>query len=295
MPTATSRPRVILDTDTYNEVDDQFALAHLLLSPDQVELEAVHAAPFLNPKSTGPADGMERSFQEIHHVLNLIEPQQTPCVCRGSNAFLPGPKTPVESEAAHDLVERAMKPGTGKLYVAGIAAATNIASAILIEPKIIDRIVVVWLGGHASYWHTTKEFNLKQDIHAARILFEAGMPLIRLPCNPVASHIITSVAELREQLAPFSKLGAYLTEIVHNYAGNPPGWSKVIWDIAVSAWVINSAWVTTMEVPSPILLDKMTWGPQDGERKRHAIQEALSVDRNAIFADFFAKAKKAGQ
>jgi len=40
--------RVVLDTDTYNEVDDQFALAHLLLAPELVRLEAVYAAPFFN-------------------------------------------------------------------------------------------------------------------------------------------------------------------------------------------------------------------------------------------------------
>ena len=58
MPETKARRRVVLDTDTYNEVDDQFALAHLLLSPDEVEIEAVYAAPFFNDRSSGPADGM---------------------------------------------------------------------------------------------------------------------------------------------------------------------------------------------------------------------------------------------
>lgn len=294
MSSTVSRRRVVLDTDTFNEVDDQFALAHLLLSPGQVQLEAVHAAPFLNSRSSGPADGMEKSYQEIHRVLELVRPKESPRVCRGAVSFMTGPGRPVESEAVADLVERALAPGEGRLYVAGIAAATNIASAILIEPKIVERIVVVWLGGHASYWPTALEFNLKQDIHAARVLFESGVPLVHLPCHPVASHLVTSVAELREQMAPFSKLGEYLTEIVHGYAGNPPGWSKVIWDIAASAWVLNPEWISTREIPSPVLLDDMTWAASPSE-KRHHIQEALTVNRNAIFADIFAKAKTVGK
>ena len=49
---------MVLDTDTYNEIDDQFALVYSLISPQQLDLEAVYAAPFHNQRSTSPADGM---------------------------------------------------------------------------------------------------------------------------------------------------------------------------------------------------------------------------------------------
>ena len=55
---------VVLDTDTYNEVDDQFALSYLLASQEQLSLKALYAAPFFNENSTGPADGMEKSYAE---------------------------------------------------------------------------------------------------------------------------------------------------------------------------------------------------------------------------------------
>jgi len=38
--------RMILDTDTANEIDDQFALAWALLSPDQIKLEGITTEPF---------------------------------------------------------------------------------------------------------------------------------------------------------------------------------------------------------------------------------------------------------
>jgi hypothetical protein len=38
--------RMVLDTDTYNEVDDQFALSYALMSPEKLDVEAVYAAPF---------------------------------------------------------------------------------------------------------------------------------------------------------------------------------------------------------------------------------------------------------
>ena len=41
----------VLDTDAYNEVDDQYAIAYMLRSPERVNLKAIYAAPFSNPKA----------------------------------------------------------------------------------------------------------------------------------------------------------------------------------------------------------------------------------------------------
>jgi purine nucleosidase len=252
----TSR-RVVLDTDTFNEVDDQFALAHLLLS--DVRLEAVYAAPFHNSRSTGPEDGMEQSYAEIHRVFDLVGRTPVPPAFRGSRQFLTAPGQPVESEAVHDLIERAMASGSEKLHVAAIAAATNIASALLIEPRIAEKIVVVWLGGHAPFSSDAREFNLQQDLHAARVLLDSPVPLVLLPCYPVCSHLKTTVPELEALLAPRSRLGAYLTRIVREHGPGTPAWSKVIWDIAASAWMVNPEWVQTLKIPSPVLRDDITW------------------------------------
>ena len=36
----------VLDTDTYNEIDDQFAIGYMLRSEDKINLKAIYAAPF---------------------------------------------------------------------------------------------------------------------------------------------------------------------------------------------------------------------------------------------------------
>jgi len=286
------RRRVVLDTDTYNEVDDQFALAHLLLSPDELEIEAVYAAPFFNDRSNSPADGMEKSYDEIARLIDLVGGPRPP-IFRGSTSYLPGPDLPVESAAAADLVERAMAMKKGeRIYVAGIAVATNLASALLLEPKIADRITFIWLGGHGPHWPDTREFNLQQDLHAARVLLNSPVPLILLPCFPVTSHLIVTVPELEKHLEPQSKLGAYLTEIVRHYGDNSPGWSKVIWDISASAWLVNPSWIFTSEEPSPLLRDDITWGDRTGRRP---VQIAHGLDRDAIFKDFYTKAASVGK
>ena len=45
---------VVLDTDTYNEIDDQFALSYMVKSDDKLNVKAIYAAPFFNEKSVSP-------------------------------------------------------------------------------------------------------------------------------------------------------------------------------------------------------------------------------------------------
>ncbi len=281
------RVRAVLDTDTYNEVDDQFALAYALCSPEAMELEAVYAAPFFNERARDPGDGMEKSHDEILNVFSLMGRCAQGRVFRGSTGYLAGAAEPRESEAAADLVRRAMTMAEGDLlYVMAIGAITNVASALLIEPAIRDRIVVVWLGGHSPQWPHTREFNLKQDLHAARVVFDSGVPLVRIPCLGVASHLITTVAELRAAFPGASGIGAYLTTIVRDYVGEAPGCSKVIWDIAAVAWLVQPAWVPSTLMPSPCVTDELIWAPAAG---RHAIRCATHVYRDPVFGDLFTK------
>lgn len=99
----------VLDTDTYNEIDDQYALAYMINSDEKINLKAVYATPFTNCKSDGPADGMEKSYEEILHILRLMNREDLKeRVFRGSREYLPDEKTPVVSEAAKNLADRAM-------------------------------------------------------------------------------------------------------------------------------------------------------------------------------------------
>jgi len=278
--------RMVLDTDTYNEIDDQFAVVHALLSPEQLDVEALHAAPFFNSRSIGPADGMEKSYQEILRLLDKLNISPDEFVFRGSTGYLPNWENPHRSEAATDLVERAMTADESPLYVVAIGAITNVASAILIEPEIIGRIVVVWLGGHSQHWPHTREFNLMQDLNASRLIFDCGVPLVRVPCQGVASHLLTTVAEMERYVQGQGAIGDYLVEIFKAYHVDHYAWSKVLWDISAIGYLINASWVPTEVVHSPILTDQLTWS---FDNSRHFILSATFVNRDAIFRDLFAK------
>lgn len=278
--------RMVLDTDTYNEVDDQFALAHALLSPERLDVEAIYAAPFHNNRSSDPNDGMMRSYEEILRLLKMLNHSPDGWVFKGSTRYFE-PNNPEDSETVQDLIERAMaSPDDGPLYVVAIAAITNIANAIAIEPRIIEKIVVVWLGGNALHWAHTKEFNLKQDVAGAQLLFDCGVPIVLIPCEGVTTHLQTTVHELEHYLRGKNELCDYLIDIVASYEGNPYGWSKVIWDVATIAYLLSETWVKTHLVPTPILTDQVTWS-QDSSR--HLIRYAHYLHRDKIFADLFSK------
>ncbi|MDD4797694.1 MAG: nucleoside hydrolase [Eubacteriales bacterium] len=282
---------MVLDTDTYNEVDDQFALAYAALSPN-LNLQAVYAAPYLNDRSTSPADGMERSYQEILHILSLLENcENPPQVFRGSQSFMSAADKPVASPAMDDLIARALaRPDDDPLYVAAIGCPVNVSSAIVACPAILDKIVVVWLGGNARYWPHSREFNLYQDVHASRVLFDSGVPLVVLPCQGVVTHLATSVQELDHYLGDAGGLGQYLTEIVDAYTLTHQEIttvrSKVIWDVAVIAYLVNPQWVPTNLYHAPYLQDDCRLSFDDA---RHFMREAWTLDRDAIYSDLFQK------
>lgn len=276
----------ILDTDTFNEVDDQFALAYMLFSPEKFNLRAVTAAPFFNDRSSGPADGMEKSYEEIQRILKLANHDSANFVYRGSTNYLPNHTTPVESESARRIVELAREAkAKGKvLYILGIAALTNIASALLMAPEIIDSVVVVWLGGHPHSWPKKQdEFNYKQDIPAVQVLFDSGVPLVQIPCCTIAELLMISLPELEVRCKNLSPLGEFLYNRVAEYMNHTLN-SKVIWDIsAVAYFMVPEAFGGIIET-APAVNDDGSLRPESG---RHLMKTIYHIDRNKVYNDLF--------
>ncbi len=247
---------VVLDTDAYNEIDDQFAIAYALRSKDRMCLRALYAAPFFNLHSKGPEDGMEKSYDEIKNLLHLAK-EEVP-VYKGAKMYLTDEKTPVVSDAAQNLVERAQAYSSDHpLYVVAIGAITNVASALLIDNSISDKIVVVWLGGHAIEWHDTHEFNMQQDVAAARVVFLSGAPLVMLPCMGVVSAFSTTEPELAYWLKGKNELCDYLVKHTVDEANayaKGKVWSRVIWDVTAVGWLFNqnNAFMLDKLIPTPI-------------------------------------------
>ncbi|MBS1370310.1 MAG: nucleoside hydrolase [Lentisphaeria bacterium] len=279
---------VILDTDTYNEIDDQFALVYALLTPERVNLRGVTAAPFLNSRSASPADGMEKSYREIVRIIGLMGFAGRVPAYRGAVSFLPDRRTPVRSEAADFIIAEAERArGRGeKLFVVAIGAITNVASALLTAPEIAADLVVVWLGGHDYSQAVNHEFNLYEDVPAAQAVIDSEASYVRIPCNHVASALTNSVGELGRELADCGGPGRYLCTIFKEYVEEHKSVNKVIWDISAVSYLTSPQSTEWEVVPREKLGDDCSWGVSGDGRK---MLIARKIDREALFRDIYTR------
>jgi inosine-uridine nucleoside N-ribohydrolase len=185
------------------------------------------------------------------------------------------------------LIARARSGSVDRpLYVIAIGAISNVASALIKAPDIADRMVVVWLGGHALQWPHVVEFNLKQDVGGAQVLFDSGVPVVLIPCMGVTSHLHSTVPEIEKYVEVHGEIGKFLAMRYKGYSDDHVGWSKPIWDMAAVAWLLDAAWTPSVIVSTPILTDQITWS---FDASRHAMRYVTFVDRDPILKDFFHK------
>lgn len=287
---------VVLDTDAYNEIDDQFAISYMLRSDDKLNVKAIYAAPFYNTNSSSPEDGMVKSYDEILKILELADRTDlSDSVYYGSTHYLENEQTPVISDAAKHLAALAKNYSPEKpLYVIAIAAITNVASAILLDKTIAENIVIVWLTGTSRECPSAKEFNLMQDIAGARVVFSCGAPIVQLPCAGVVSAFTTTGPELNFWLTGKNKLSDYLSKntikAAEEYAAGKP-WSRPIWDVTAVAWLLNenNRFMGSKVVKIRLPEYDDTYSKEESEQ---LMRYVYIIERDTLMKDLFDKLTK---
>lgn len=204
------RRRLIVDTDAKNEADDQYAIVHALLSPT-LDIRGLIAAHFGTRRSER---SMLDSRDEIDLLLGLMGRDDV-TVANGSVAAIPDEHSPADSDGVRLIIaESKLATAEEPLYVAFLGPLTDMASAILLDPDLVRRpVIVIWIGGpgYDGILHDGRgpEFNLSNDIAAANVVFDSGIALWQVP-NNVYSQVNVGYAELDARVAPCGALGAYL-------------------------------------------------------------------------------------
>ena len=214
IPPKHERIRVLIDTDTKNEIDDQYAIALALASPDRFEIEGFVGANFDNDH--GGPDGIQKSVDEINLVLDKAGMSGKWPVLRGSHPMRYQFESS-ESEGVDFIVDRAMaSTPEDPLWIVGLGSATDIASAYLKEPGIVERIVVFW--HFRTRWpEKCWNFNVFGDVRAARLVFHSPLPFVLFDTG---TYLRVSMEETEKHLRPFGALGEYL----HEYRKANPYW-----------------------------------------------------------------------
>jgi purine nucleosidase len=277
--------RIIIDTDAACERDDQHAIAFALLSPEHFAIEGFTSV------HNGPGTS-EQSFLEIHNIIGLAGANGIP-VIMGADKPLPDSKTPVSSAAVKFIIERSKEVGEGELVVLGIGAATNLASAVLLDPSIAGRVTFAWLGGVDWPGGDGNEHNMMQDLAAARVLFSSGVKLLYIPCGN--NMLFQTKHHSNRALRGQGPLGDYLNLLMMTN-----GWQMDepfnIADLTAVAALAHPEMCNWIDSPAPSLDER---GNFDFSSTFGSIKVATGLHENVfgapvpIWDEFYAKMEEA--
>lgn len=294
--------RVILDTDANNEVDDQHAIAYLLLSGNVFDVDGITV------NATRFGGDIEAHAAEAERVVKLCGLFPGIPVYRGANGSFEKIKGMVNEpgfdgvEAVNYIIEEARRQAPRTLVLLSIGKLTNIALALKKAPSIAGNVRIVWLG---SNYPEPGEYNLQNDPPALNYILGLDVPLefavvrygrpsgtdaVRVTLDEIERNMRGVGPRIRQPVSgrhggQFSTFGDYSIDLFQHIRldGEPP--SRALYDMAAVAIVKNPAWATRSEIPAPVLKGGI-WRERPDNPRRIVIWEHF--DRAAILADFFA-------
>lgn len=285
---AQERIPVVLSTDVGNEIDDQWAIVYLLTQPrfDVKGLMSAHA-PTLVPPAGHTSYRILRSVVEEH--LNM---RAHPPLVEGASDPLVDARTPASSPAV-DFLLKVSKDYSEirRLNVLTIGAVTDVASAILRDPAIVNRIRVIDMG-FQNWPAGGAEFNIANDVKGMQVVLASGVPLVVGSGDVCKKDLSLSLDQARTMVAGRGPIGEWLWDefqawyyrFVKPIRKNDFSKPWVIWDTITLAYLLDLT--TSVEYDRPMLRDDMQLEHPATQRK---ITWITSVDSKRMWADFLAR------
>ena len=304
-PRVRPRARVIIDNDYSGDPDDLIQTAHHLLSPS-VEIPLFVASHLSAGDPWDPSEQQAANAEaELRKLLAVMGVEERYAICRGAEKALVARDRPHDIPATRAIIAEAMRDSDLPLFYAAGAGLTDLASALLIEPAIANRLTLVWIGG-PEYADLAPpppgakgpEYNLRIDIGAAQAVFASGIAIWQVPRNVYRQQLM-SYAELITSVGPHGALGRHLQQAIERVMdrtgriGMPIGEAYAMGDSPlVTLTALQSAFEADPSSsfyqlrPRPSINDDGSYGPvTDGP----PIRVYTQVDTRLTFSDFFAK------
>lgn len=276
LPAARSRP-VVLTTDCGCEVDDQFAIAYLMKSPD-VDLKGIVTthAPGLKPPAS-------ETTAECARQMAKLAGSRVP-VFAGSPVALPKRPAPLMNEGVQFILDIARGYSKdNRLALLSIGAATDVASALLADPALVNRIEVIAMA-FTSWPDGAKEYNVQNDVAAWQVILDSNVPLTIGSGAVTRKYLLFDAPTVRAMTEGSGEIGEYLYKLFADWVkkehGEGPGrW--ILWDVVTPAYLFGLAKAT--EVKRPILNDNLTFTHTPTSRTIRWIE---TIDRDKVISQF---------
>lgn len=305
-PVGPARARVIIDNDFSGDPDDLYQLVHHLLSPN-VDIRLVVASHLRDgdPFDKGPntADNAALVVRDVFARMGLTS---TDVIVTGSNEPLVDRATPQPAPAVDAIIAEALRDDDSPLFYVAGGGLTDLASAYLLEPRIAERLQVVWIGGleHDGFAVAPPdampiEYNLLIDLVAGQVVFtDSTLSIWQIP-RDIYRQCLVSDAELRIRVAATGPLGEYLyAEIAEIYAraaeqGRGPAETYALGDSPLVLLTAlqslfeadpSSSWYAS--IPTPAIGDDGRYESRPDAREMRVYTQ---VDTRLMFEDFYLK------
>lgn len=280
---------VVVSTDCGCEMDDQWAIALLALTPS-IDLRAIVSAhaPGLPPETTAA---------RAREVLDILPLARKPPVVAGSPSPLADRKTPRRGPGVDRLLDesKGFTPDR-RLTIVMIGPATDVASALLIDPTFADRVAVVAMA-FDDWPRGNDPFNVKNDVAAWQVVIDSPVPLTVADGAVTIRHLTMTRAGARSRFDGLGPAGAFLLttfdrwldrsgKLATTITGKPDVWP--VWDLGAAAVPLGFAAVERR--PRPRLRDDRTF---DHSQPRGTIGWVTAIDSDRLWADFAARLKTA--
>ncbi|MEO7768449.1 MAG: nucleoside hydrolase [Ferruginibacter sp.] len=273
-PAPTGKLRVIIDADAANEVDDQWAIALALGFPARFQIEGFVAAHY---GDRGGKNGIQKSYNNILEVLEFAGMKNKFPVKKGSDPITYKDQIN-ESEGVDFIIATAKSATPGNpLWVITLGAVTDAAMAILKDPSISDRVIVLW-HGRTDWSNRCWNFNASNDLKAVQVLFDKSDRFILFDTG---TYLNMPMPESEKRIATNGKLGAYLHNIRKKsaYAQLP---DKGFFDVGDIAALLRDSISRSETIPTPAVADDYKY-VFDNANNRRLFTRIYEINREATF------------
>ncbi len=295
---ANSKIKVIFDTDANNELDDQHALAYLLMNGDVFDLLGVTV------NATYNGGDIEGHYQEAERILQLCNLKERIPLLRGANGGYSkisegfDPDNFDGKPAVDFILEQTRKDS---VILLAVGKLTNIALALKKDPDMARRTRVVWLG---SNYPEPGEYNQDNDTVAMNYVLESPIPFEMVTVRygkPSGTDAVSVTPEEINAKMPglgpmasqpivgrhggsFSTFGDYSIDLFAHIDlhGDPP--SRPLFDMVAVALLKNPEWGKRRSHPAPVLIDNQ-WVERPNNPRQIEIWEHF--DKEGLLKDFY--------